>query len=279
MRLSTCSTSCWLTWRSMVALWVFYSLITSWWSTPDSQCSSRTNWRGLPGELHLAGWILDYLTNRPQIVKAWDCVWPLNLQCGDSPGNYPSPLPLHTLHCRLHNGDDCVLKQFSIVSVLVSFLTDDDTEYRGLTQDLYPGLVSPELPSHQCSKNQGDGIGLLSLPLEHPGNKDWMSWLLSTSNKYLGFHLNNKLEWSHKLKLTSVPVSPPAGCPVSSGELQWQTDPPSLCEGWILQLFPSCHCQALQPTLLSVWSICSNQVQSLHKFTQSLCLSNLCFLF
>lgn len=207
------------------------------------------------------------------------CVWPLNLQCGDSPGNYPSPLPLHTLHCRLHNGDDCVLKQFSIVSVLVSFLTDDDTEYRGLMQDLYPGLVSPELPSHQCSKNQGDGIGLLSLPLEHPGNKDWMSWLLSTSNKYLGFHLNNKLEWSHKLKLTSVPVSPPAGRPVSSGELQWQTDPPSLCEGWILQLFPSCHCQALQPTLLSVWSICSNQVQSLHKFTQSLCLSNLCFLF
>lgn len=45
-----------------------------WRSIPYSQCCWRTNWRGLPGVFDLTEWILDYLTNRPQFGRAWDCV-------------------------------------------------------------------------------------------------------------------------------------------------------------------------------------------------------------
>ncbi|KAK7913293.1 hypothetical protein WMY93_013504 [Mugilogobius chulae] len=58
----------------------------------------------------LAEWILDYLTNRPQFVRARD-------------------------YFR-HNTDSCVLQKFSDDSAIIGLITDDDdAEYRGLTQD------------------------------------------------------------------------------------------------------------------------------------------------
>lgn len=109
----------------------YFMVINTWQPVLLKNKLERPTWGASPGRVDPG---LPH-KQTPNCESLGLCVWPLNLQCGDSPGNYPSPLPLHTLHCRLHNGDDCVLKQFSIVSVLVSFLTDDDTEYRGLTQD------------------------------------------------------------------------------------------------------------------------------------------------
>lgn len=50
----------------------------------------------------LAEWILDYLTNQPQFVRAQDCVSHLCIcSIGSSPGERSGPLSLHPLHCRL----------------------------------------------------------------------------------------------------------------------------------------------------------------------------------
>ena len=45
---------------------------------------------------HLSNWILDYLTNQPQYVRAQDCV--SDMVFSSSPGT----VPLHPVHCRLH---------------------------------------------------------------------------------------------------------------------------------------------------------------------------------
>ncbi|KAK7877850.1 hypothetical protein WMY93_031490 [Mugilogobius chulae] len=86
----------------------------------------------------VAEWILDYLTNRPQFVRARDCVSDL-LTCsvGAPQGTVLAPFlfTLYTADFR-HNTESCVLQKFSDDSAIIGLITDDDdAEYRGLTQD------------------------------------------------------------------------------------------------------------------------------------------------
>lgn len=109
------------------------------------------------------------------------CVWLLNPQCGGFPGDYPGTLPL-----RIY-----------VDSVLVGFLTNDDgvqgTE-AGLV--LWTGVSGTTFLSTLKKKRYPTEMALVYCPCtrEHPGNKDWISGVLSTSNKYLGYRL--KTNWT-----------------------------------------------------------------------------------
>ncbi|KAJ0033829.1 hypothetical protein NQD34_000936 [Periophthalmus magnuspinnatus] len=77
----------------------------------------------------LADWILDYLTNRPQFVRAKNCVSDRVRVLA------PFLFTLYTADLR-HNTDSCILQKFSDDSAIIGLIKDDDdAEYRGLTQD------------------------------------------------------------------------------------------------------------------------------------------------
>ncbi|KAJ0002713.1 hypothetical protein NQD34_007862 [Periophthalmus magnuspinnatus] len=101
----------------------------------------------------LADWILDYLTNRPQFVRAKNCVSDLRTCNVGAPQG--TVLTLYTANFR-HNTDSCVLQKFS-----------DDCGVQRTSTGLC-GLVSAEPPDHQCREDQGDGGGLPQTPLYCP---------------------------------------------------------------------------------------------------------------
>ena len=87
---------------------------------------------------HLSGWIQDYLTNRPQHVRARDCVSDMVFcSTGTPQGTVLVPF-LVTLYTAdfMYRTDSCHLQKFSDDSAIVGLITEEDEwEYRGLTQD------------------------------------------------------------------------------------------------------------------------------------------------
>lgn len=94
----------------------------------------RLEWAGV--DLHLAEWILNYLTNRSQFVRAQDGVSdPLTFSAGVQ-GTVRAPFlfALYTTDFR-HNTDGCVLHKFSDDSAIVGLISNnDDAEYRRVTR-------------------------------------------------------------------------------------------------------------------------------------------------
>ncbi|XP_062863986.1 tyrosine-protein kinase receptor [Trichomycterus rosablanca] len=87
---------------------------------------------------HLSNWILDYLSNRPQYVRAWDCVSDMVVSSTGAPqGTVLAPF-LFTLYTAdfMYRSPDCHLQKFSDDSAIVGLINnDEDSEYRGLIQD------------------------------------------------------------------------------------------------------------------------------------------------
>ncbi|KAK7945276.1 hypothetical protein WMY93_001004 [Mugilogobius chulae] len=121
----------------------------------------------------LAEWILDYLTNRPQFVRARD-------------------------YFR-HNTDSCVLQKFSDDSAIIGLITDDDdAEYRGLTQDFVDWCQQNHLLLNAGKTKEM----VVDFRRRHsiappPVNIQGRDIERVDSYKYLGVHLNNKLDWTH----------------------------------------------------------------------------------
>ncbi|KAI4875880.1 hypothetical protein NFI96_009457 [Prochilodus magdalenae] len=89
-------------------------------------------------ESHLSNWILAYLTNRPQYVRAGDCVSDKVVNSTGAPqGTVLAPF-LFTLYTAdfMYSSPICHLQKFSDDSAIVGLITnEEDSEYRELIQD------------------------------------------------------------------------------------------------------------------------------------------------
>ncbi|KAM9317524.1 uncharacterized protein KZ484_021968 [Pholidichthys leucotaenia] len=98
-----------------------------------------------------------------------------------------------------HNTTHCHLQKFSDDSAIVGLISNrDEAEYRGLIQDFVDlchwnclqinARKTKELVVDCCRQGQ---------PFTAPVNIQGTDIEMVTSYKYLGVHLNNKLDWSH----------------------------------------------------------------------------------
>ncbi|XP_033181736.1 uncharacterized protein LOC113148445 [Anabas testudineus] len=146
-------------------------------------------------------WILDYLTNRPQFVRARDCTSDrVTCSVGAPQGTVLAPFlfTLYTADFR-HNTDSCVLQKFSDDSAIVGLITDDeDAEYRGLTQN----FVAWCRQNHLLINAKKTKEMVVDFRRRQPAvpslvNIQGTDIERVDSYKYLGVHLNNKLDWTH----------------------------------------------------------------------------------
>lgn len=150
---------------------------------------------------HLTHWILDYLTNRPQYVRTRDCVSDTVVCSTGAPqGTVLAPF-LFTLYAAdfSYNTATCHLQKFSDDSAIVGLITDgDDREYRGLTQDFVSWCQRNRLQIN-AGKTKELVVDFCRRALcpPTPVNIQGMDIEMVTSYKYLGVHLNNKLDWTH----------------------------------------------------------------------------------
>ncbi|KAI4887383.1 hypothetical protein NFI96_002917 [Prochilodus magdalenae] len=150
-------------------------------------------------ESHLLHWILDYLTNRPQYVRARDCVSDKVVSSTGAPqGTVLAPL-LFILYTAdfMYSSPNCHLQKFSDDSAIVGLITNkEDSEYRELIQD----CVDWSLQNHlQINAGKTKELVVDFRRCRHPPplvNIRGMDIERVDSYKYLGVHLNNKLDWS-----------------------------------------------------------------------------------
>ncbi|CAI5677697.1 unnamed protein product [Oreochromis niloticus] len=150
---------------------------------------------------HLTTWILDYLTDRPQYVRTQGCVSDrVVCSTGAPQGTVLAPF-LFTIYTAdfSHNSTQCFLQKFSDDSAIVGLITDgDDKEYRGLTQDFvdWCQLNYLQINASKTKELVVDFRRHKHPPLQ-PLNIQGMDIEAVDSYRYLGVHLNNKLDWTH----------------------------------------------------------------------------------
>ncbi|XP_077475191.1 battenin isoform X3 [Stigmatopora argus] len=148
---------------------------------------------------HLAAWIIDFLTDRPQYVRLQDCTSDV-VACstGAPQGTVLSPLlfSLYTSDFK-HNTDTCHLQKFSDDTAIVGRVTDgNDLEYRGVItafvdwcrqNHLYinNSKTKEMVIDFQMNPQQTTQVNIQGTDIE-----------IVENFKYLGVHLNNKLDWS-----------------------------------------------------------------------------------
>ncbi|KAK3572744.1 hypothetical protein QTP86_007050 [Hemibagrus guttatus] len=167
---------------------VFYEFSAAW----------ESHNKGAPGsKQYLVHWIVEAIT---QTYESYGVASPLGIRANTTRGNGPGPVPLHCLHCRLDmfSSASCHLQKFSDDSANVGLVTDDsDREYRDLIQDFVDWC--------QWNCLQINAVKTKELVVdfhrhEHPSpppvNIQGKNIERVDSYKYLGVHLNNKLDWT-----------------------------------------------------------------------------------
>jgi len=146
----------------------------------------------------MVAWITDYLTSRPQYVRLQGSVSDVLLSNTGAPqGTVLSPF-LFTLYTSdLHSGS-CHLQKFSDDSSIVSCITDDnEEEYRALVEN-FVGWCDNNHLQLNISKTKElvvDFRQSRKRPLT-PITIRGEDVEVVNSYKFLGVHLNNKLDWS-----------------------------------------------------------------------------------
>ncbi|KAI4888458.1 hypothetical protein NFI96_007525 [Prochilodus magdalenae] len=150
-------------------------------------------------ESHLSNWILDYLTNRPQYVRARDCVSDKVVSSTGAPqGAVLAPF-LFTLYTAdfMYSSLNCHPQKFSDDSAIDGLITnEEDSEYRELIQDFMDWCLQNHL---QINAGKTKELVVDFRRCRHPPplvNIRGMDIERVDSYKYLGVHLNNKLDWS-----------------------------------------------------------------------------------
>lgn len=147
----------------------------------------------------LTKWITDYLTDRPQYVRTQDCVSDMLLCSTGAPqGTVLAPFlfTFYTADFR-HNTPTCHLQKFSDDSAIVGLIREgDDREYRGLVQ----GFVDwCQLNHLQINAGKTKEMIVDFRRRQHsspaPVNIKGTDVERVLTYKYLGVHLNNKLDW------------------------------------------------------------------------------------
>ncbi|KAL3987990.1 autism susceptibility protein [Sarotherodon galilaeus] len=141
------------------------------------------------------------LTDRPQYVRTQGCVSDRVICSTGAPqGTVLAPF-LFTIYTAdfSHNSTQCFLQKFSDDSAIVGLITDgDDKEYRGLTQDFvdWCQLNYLQINASKTKELVVDFRRHKHPPLQ-PLNIQGMDIEAVDSYRYLGVHLNSKLDWTH----------------------------------------------------------------------------------
>lgn len=160
----------------------------------------------LRGKLEAAGvdkqltaWTIDYLTNRPQYVRLHDCVSDVVVCSTGAPqGTVLSPF-LFSLYTSdfTYNTDYCHLQKFSDDTAIIGCVSDgNDQEYRGVIRD-FVGWCEINALQINASKTKEMVIDFRrKSPPVTPVRIQGKEIETVDSYKYLGVHLNNKLDWT-----------------------------------------------------------------------------------
>ena len=148
----------------------------------------------------LTAWTIDYLTDRPQYVRLRNCVSEgVVCSTGAPQGTVLSPF-LFSLYTSdfTYNTSSCHLQKFSDDSAIVGCVSEgNELEYRSVIMDFVDWCES----NHLClntSKTKEMVIDLRRRAPPHtPVTIQGADIELVDSFKYLGVHLNNKLDWTH----------------------------------------------------------------------------------
>ncbi|KAK3556334.1 hypothetical protein QTP70_007104 [Hemibagrus guttatus] len=146
---------------------------------------------------HLATWIIDYLTNRPQYERLRDCVFEV-VACntGALQGTVRS-LFLFTPYTSDFSYNTCHLQKFSDDSAITGCVSEGNKqEYRDVIKDFVDSCEYNHLHLN-TSKTKKLFIDILirRTPYHTPVIIQDLDIELVDSFKYLGVHLNNRLDW------------------------------------------------------------------------------------
>uniref|UniRef100_A0A8C7Q762 Reverse transcriptase domain-containing protein n=1 Tax=Oncorhynchus mykiss TaxID=8022 RepID=A0A8C7Q762_ONCMY len=172
-----------------------------------------TKLRNLGLNTSLCNWILDFLTGQPQVVRVGsNTSATLILNTGAPQGCVLSPLlySLFTHNCMARHESNTIIK-FADETTVVGLITDnDETAYREEVRDLAGWCQNNNL-SLNVTKTKEMIEDYRKRSTEH------IPILINVavveqveSFKFLGVHINNKLEWSKHTKTvdTTKPIPP-----------------------------------------------------------------------
>ncbi|TWW56167.1 putative RNA-directed DNA polymerase from transposon BS [Takifugu flavidus] len=160
----------------------------------------RGKMEGAGIDCHLAAWTTDYLTNRLQYVRLRDCESDVVVCSTGAPqGTVLSPF-LFTLYTSdfSHNSDSCHLQKFSDDTAIVGRVSEgNELEYREVITNFVAWCELNHLRIN-ASKTKEVVIDF-SRKASHtaPVNIQGLDIEIVEEYKYLGVHLNNKLDWTH----------------------------------------------------------------------------------
>lgn len=150
---------------------------------------------------HLAAWTIDYLTDRPQYVRLRGCESEVLICSTGAPqGTVLSPF-LFTIYTSdfTYNSDSCHLQKFSDDSAIAGCVSEGgEQEYRSVIKDFVYWCECNFLCLNTSKTKEMviDFRRKRTLPYP-PVNIQGADIEIVDSFKYLGVHLNNKLDWSH----------------------------------------------------------------------------------
>ncbi|KAI3368475.1 hypothetical protein L3Q82_025486, partial [Scortum barcoo] len=147
----------------------------------------------------LAAWVTNYLTDRPQFVRLQDCVSDVVVCSTGAPqGTVLSPF-LFTLYTSdfTYSTDSCHLQKFSDDTAIVGCVSEgNDCEYRKVIMDFVDWCELNHLQVN-ASKTKEMVIDFSRKPSDiAPVNIQGLDIERVRTYKYLGVHLNNKLDWT-----------------------------------------------------------------------------------
>lgn len=161
----------------------------------------------LKGKLEKAGvdgsltsWLMDYLTDRPQYVRLRGCESGVVVSSTGAPqGTVLSPF-LFTIYTSdfTYDTESCHLQKFSDDSAIIARVSEgNEAEYRSVIMDFVNWCERNHLLLN-TSKTKEMVIDFRRRPTPHsPVNIQGENIEVVESFKYLGVHINNKLDWSH----------------------------------------------------------------------------------
>ena len=150
-------------------------------------------------DAHIVSWITDYLTGRPQFVRLKDGLSDTVISSTGAPqGTVLSPVlfTLYTSDFR-YNKESCHLQKFSDDTAIVGCIRDgQEGEYRSLVEDFvqWCKLNHLQLNTTKTKEMVVDFQRTKRAPL--PVSIEGVNVEVVSTYKYLGVHLDNKLDWS-----------------------------------------------------------------------------------